>query len=335
MAYPQLTIILPVHNGANYLHRAIGSVLNQTMDRDMWLLVAVNDGSTDNSAEILHSYEDRFPDNITVLDQDNRGVACARNLALRKTSTTWVTFLDQDDHLDAGLLESFLDYPHLDDVDVVIAGYQHLTSDGKIKETVIPDPHPEGFGRWTVDAAWAKMHRTSFLAEHDIEFWEGGFGEDIPFVFAESGLVGSRVAFLPRSGYNWLLNKESTSRRIWASSSPDTPRQIVDMISHLVTRRKSFDPTDPILDYYILGITVFFLIFVKVGNLRSFLAYYRALVQALAPLGDAVWRNRLIWHPIVGTPLRHRIVLPLIVTIHRTRTMPLFAPLVRMGRFLV
>jgi len=86
-----VSVVIPVYNGERYLREAIDSVLQQTYPSIE--VVAVNDGSTDGSAEVLASYGDR----IQVVHQPNSGVGNARNAGIRACSGEFIGFLDQDD----------------------------------------------------------------------------------------------------------------------------------------------------------------------------------------------------------------------------------------------
>jgi glycosyltransferase involved in cell wall biosynthesis len=92
MATLRVAVIIPVFNAANTVARAIDSVLGQTWDGGCEV-VAVNDGSTDTTTQVLKRYEDR----IAILDQPNRGPAVARNAAVAHTSAEYIAFLDADD----------------------------------------------------------------------------------------------------------------------------------------------------------------------------------------------------------------------------------------------
>jgi len=88
---PLVSIILPVYNGAKYLREAIESALAQTYHSIE--LIAVDDGSTDTSAEILTSYQGK----IRYFRQENRGAAAARNRGIREARGQYLAFLDADD----------------------------------------------------------------------------------------------------------------------------------------------------------------------------------------------------------------------------------------------
>ena len=92
---PIVSVIIPVYNGERYLAETIESVIAQTEVN--WELIAVNDGSTDNSQAILEGYAKKIPDRIKVITVENGGVSRARNTAVAAARGTYVAFLDQDD----------------------------------------------------------------------------------------------------------------------------------------------------------------------------------------------------------------------------------------------
>lgn len=87
------SVIMPVYNGGKFIEAAIGSVLSQTISD--WELIIVDDGSTDNTPEILKKYCGN--EQIHVITQTNQGVSAARNCAMRNAGGSHFTFLDADD----------------------------------------------------------------------------------------------------------------------------------------------------------------------------------------------------------------------------------------------
>jgi len=90
---PNVTVILPTWNRAEWLEKSIESVLTQTFCD--FELIVVDDASTDSSAEILERYSDKIR---TILFPKNLGVSVARNAAILSSDSEWVAFLDSDDH---------------------------------------------------------------------------------------------------------------------------------------------------------------------------------------------------------------------------------------------
>ena len=88
-------IIIPAFNAARYLPAAIESVISQTFDD--WQILLVDDGSTDNTQEIVNSFLDRLGPKIKYIKQENRGVSAARNTAILASKAEFLALLDADD----------------------------------------------------------------------------------------------------------------------------------------------------------------------------------------------------------------------------------------------
>lgn len=107
-----VSVIIPAYNQAHFIGRAIQSVLDQTY-QDFEIIV-VDDGSTDNTAEVVHGFEDS---RIRYLFQENQGLSAARNKGLRLAQGEFISFLDSDDeflpHKLELLLEDLSNKPHV------------------------------------------------------------------------------------------------------------------------------------------------------------------------------------------------------------------------------
>lgn len=91
------TIVTAVYNAERYLDAFFDSIIAQSFCLSGLKIIAVDDGSTDSSLSILRSWEERYPEIISVLTKENGGQASARNFALSRVETDWVTFIDPDD----------------------------------------------------------------------------------------------------------------------------------------------------------------------------------------------------------------------------------------------
>ena len=121
-----ISIIVPIYNTAPYLKRSINSILTQSF-QDYELLL-VDDGSIDGSGSICDQYA-MIDSRIRVFHQDNRGVSSARNLGLNHCNGEWVYFVDSDDELLPGGLQTLVDCIS-DDVDIVMGGFIEVDENG-------------------------------------------------------------------------------------------------------------------------------------------------------------------------------------------------------------
>lgn len=101
---PKISIILPVYNTEKYLEKCLTSIKNQS-NQD-YELIAVNDGSTDHSLDILEKYQTLFKEKMILIDQKNKGVVKSRKVALDQSTAPYLAFIDSDDYISPRYLES-------------------------------------------------------------------------------------------------------------------------------------------------------------------------------------------------------------------------------------
>ena len=113
----EISIIIPVYNTSKYLPECLDSILNQSFSD--FEVICVNDGSTDDSLDVLRDYESR-DGRIKIITQKNRGAAAARNTGLENVSGNYVLFVDSDDYLSPDALEKLYDLAIKESLDLII-----------------------------------------------------------------------------------------------------------------------------------------------------------------------------------------------------------------------
>ena len=98
----KVSIILPVYNCETYLNRCLDSLLNQTFENIE--IIAINDGSTDRSLEILDIYA-KNDNRIKVINKKNTGVSDTRNIGLDESKGDYIVFVDSDDWIELNMIE--------------------------------------------------------------------------------------------------------------------------------------------------------------------------------------------------------------------------------------
>ncbi|MEA5521452.1 glycosyltransferase [Limnoraphis robusta] len=125
METPLVSVIIPVYNGSRYLSQAVESVLSQTDCQ--FEVIVVDDGSTDNTSEILQHYSDR----IRYFFQKNQGVAAARNRGIQEAKAEFIALLDQDDlFLPDKLAEQIACFETFSEVGFVNSGWRLIDREG-------------------------------------------------------------------------------------------------------------------------------------------------------------------------------------------------------------
>lgn len=141
---PKVDVIIPAYNAAKYLAAALASVEAQTFED--WRIVLIDDGSTDNTAEVAAPFMERLEQRFTYIRQENQGLPAARNTAIRNSSSEYMALLDSDDiWLPNRLAESLRYLESHPRVGVSHSSVAFVDETGEILKTFdTPQKHGEG-----------------------------------------------------------------------------------------------------------------------------------------------------------------------------------------------
>ncbi|MFS3127234.1 glycosyltransferase family 2 protein [Nocardioides sp. Bht2] len=171
---PDVSVIVPVYNTRRYLAECLDSVLGQTIGRTNVQIVAVDDGSTDGSGELLDEYASRFPDQVVVLHQANSGGPAAPcNVGLEHATGRYVFFLGSDDYLGIEALERMVSKADEWGTDVMCV--RLIGTQGRvIPQELFAENQPEiGFpDQRPFLTANTKLFRRELLEKHGIRYQE-------------------------------------------------------------------------------------------------------------------------------------------------------------------
>ncbi|MBQ7969191.1 MAG: glycosyltransferase [Clostridia bacterium] len=182
----KFSVIVPVYNVEKYIANCLDSILSQSY-ADYEVLV-INDGSPDNSQEIIDGYVERNPEKIKAFVKENGGLSDARNYGIERAVGDYLLFVDSDDYIDSGLLQAIASLLEEDEVDIVRFSAQIVYDNGQ-KGEVISAPKLLGVnGVRAIDAlidnkyyfepAWLYAYKTSFWRENGFSFAFGKYHED-------------------------------------------------------------------------------------------------------------------------------------------------------------
>lgn len=187
---PKLSVIVPVYNVEKYLERCLDSLINQTL-KDIEIIV-VNDGSTDNSLDILTKYA-KFDSRINIIDKENSGVSDCRNIAMKQVRGEYLTFVDSDDWIDINTFQIMYTEAEKEKSDLVMCTYmREFENHSKEKMFNLPKivvyenkeiknlhrklfgpidnelGNPEGLD--SLGTVWAKLYKVDVIKKNNIEF---------------------------------------------------------------------------------------------------------------------------------------------------------------------
>lgn len=218
----KVSIILPVYNVGLYLEEALNSLLNQTLT-DIEV-IAVNDGSTDNSEAILQK-DQQQDSRLSYYNQRNQGQSAARNEALRHAKGEYIYFMDSDDVLDLGAMQACYDYACKTQADFLFFDGDIMQEEGAnplswnyhrthlVKENTAY--RGENLLNLMLDTrkhscvVWLLFIRRDFLESLNLRFYEGIIHEDELYTVTLT-LSSNRIFCLQRSFVKHRVRRAST-----------------------------------------------------------------------------------------------------------------------------
>lgn len=135
---PLVSVIIPSYNMARYVGEAIESVLAQTYKN--YELIVVDDGSTDNTAEVVKKY--LKPQAVSYIHKENKGISVARNTGIKASRGEFIAFLDADDIWLPEKLEHQIKFMDSDKVGIVGCGAYIINEKGEIFDNFIKKTYP-------------------------------------------------------------------------------------------------------------------------------------------------------------------------------------------------
>ena len=224
----QLTIAVPAYNSEQFLHICLDSMAG--LD-DRLEIIVVNDGSTDGTLAVAKAYEQKYPEQIIVIDKENGGHGSGINAGLEIATGRFYKVVDSDDWIESDNLKNILDALERSNADAVVTGYKSINvRSGNVIEypVVIPEAdNSEGaqiYGAEIPMEVFAMVfdtmatsysfhglcYRTDFLRSKDFSVSEKVFFEDqeyaiLPFLYVE------KVLLLPYFFYDYQIGSAGQS----------------------------------------------------------------------------------------------------------------------------
>ena len=181
-----ISVIIPVYNAEEYLDECLQSILKQTIIENIEL-VCINDGSSDNSLDILNLYKTKFP-NMLIIDQKNSGAPSARNNGLQVAKGEYVYFVDSDDYLiDYNCLNELYSIAKKSDLDILNFNHIILKNNSFNKFFIERENNKIYTGKEYLSTAqkgnitnppWDKLLRKDYLEEINFAFTSGIIHDD-------------------------------------------------------------------------------------------------------------------------------------------------------------
>lgn len=227
---PILSVVIPAWNAEKTIVQCLDSLLNQLNSTNVEIIV-IDDGSSDKTGEIIDEYSERY-ECVRSIHQTNGGLAHARNVGIELSTANFVSFLDSDDYLSDGFIQTIIGILNNSNPDIVAFGWIYNNSIGEktknylskqllnysskdIRKIIIPEMIniKERSERYLYEFACNKIYKRKLLMEYNLRFndkrrkWE-----DLPFLVSYLSVATSLIV-VPNCFYNYCCTENSLSSK--------------------------------------------------------------------------------------------------------------------------
>lgn len=212
-----LSIIIPVFKVEKYIRHCIESCLNQDVSKQVYEIIAVNDGSPDNCLDILNELC-KSVENMRVISQANSGLSIARNTGLSIAKGEYVWFVDSDDSISENCLGKIIARLK-NNLDILQIQYRYVFENGQSSQTpnfssidgIKSGKDVLKAGGVAIPAQFS-IYRRQFLLENNLDFYPNIYHEDVDFK-PRAILAAKKVASLDDVVYDYLQREGSITSK--------------------------------------------------------------------------------------------------------------------------
>ena len=264
---PKVSVILPVYNAEKYITKCLDSLKNQTLN-DIEI-ICINNGSKDNSLNILNNYAD-LDKRFKIINQGDLGQGIAKNTGLKAAQGEYISFIKPDTWANPSMLEYLYTIAKKNDNDFVVTEFNTFTEDNNLVKTNIIKKNTtskiklkngSSFNWKDIQPSeltalgptvWNKMYKKAFLDENNIRFGTQIAGEDIQFNVMTI-FNAKNIGYSDKPLCNYTLSKDSTASKINNLEVFDIYKNVLRIVKNLGVQNQIL----PELDEYIGDILKF------------------------------------------------------------------------------
>jgi glycosyltransferase involved in cell wall biosynthesis len=265
-----VSIIVPVYNSSQFLHKCIQSILNQSYKNIE--IILVNDGSIDDSAYICDEYAES-DDRVVVIHKSNSGLVSARKTGLGASTGEYILYIDGDDWIESGLIKCYLENIIKYDADVVVSSHM-VNLEGRAdefkntlpvgiynKDRLVKEVYPNmmytgKFSQFGIFSySWGKLYKRQIILENQLRIREDiTIGEDALCVYPTL-LDANKIIILDQPYYHYRQRADSLIKTLRSIDIPKM-QNVYDDFKQIFYSKGVVDVMLPQLQYYLLSLLI-------------------------------------------------------------------------------
>lgn len=209
----KVSVIVPVYNVYDYLEKCLDSLVHQTLD--LIEIIIVNDGSVDNSDDIIQKYAKKYQ-NIKAYKKENSGLSDTRNYGLNYASGEYITFVDSDDFVEPTMYEEMYEKAKTGNYDIVACDINYVYKNREERILVDPKKDVNNIKELFINfypTVCTKIFKKELFDKSKQKFKSGIWYEDVEFMYRLLPYVNS-VGVIHKPFYNYLQREKSITSTI-------------------------------------------------------------------------------------------------------------------------
>ncbi|WP_195931988.1 glycosyltransferase family 2 protein [Turicibacter sanguinis] len=238
----KVSVIVPVFNGELYIQKCVESLLKQTL-KEIEIIV-VNDGSTDNTLNIVSQYQDS---RLKVISIKNQGQGKARNIGVQEAKGRYLGFVDSDDYIKEDMFEELYECANKKQADLVICPYHRVDINGNILFTEMLNCNQDYLNINT--SPWNKLFLKSKWEEYEIKFAENLWYEDLQAIVCYLSIC-QKVEWMNKPLYYYVQRENSSINKF--NEKVEDIFLVFDNITEFLSTHRLNISHDVIEYYYIM-----------------------------------------------------------------------------------
>ena len=212
---PKIRVIVSVYNTEKFIEKCINSILEQK--KIDYEIIIVNDGSTDNSSELIKKYVEKYGDLIKYFKKQNGGLSDARNYGVQKAQGDYLCFVDSDDYISRYMVQRLLEACQKHNAEIAVCHYQRFSAETADEECILSDDELvinklealeelHGWDGELYTVAWNKLYHRSLW--ENIRYPLRKLNED-EFTTYKLIYKAQKLAILKENLYYYYCNSDS------------------------------------------------------------------------------------------------------------------------------